>query len=148
MGCTRVLIICREFQGIQSIINQNDIILCHFISIPFRKSIIPHPLRKYVSFYCGESHTARTIRTWRQKAGEAGEGYAKYTRRSAACDANVHFMHPEFLRTGKISSDLYYVCAISGRTHTHTYVHSAPTCAQMRMRVKKGSYKIVRLPLS
>jgi len=43
-----------------------------------------------------------------------------------ACDANVHFMHPECLRTGKISSDLYYVCAISGRTHIHGHVHARP----------------------
>jgi len=53
------------------------------------------------------------------------EGYAKYTRRSAACNVNVHFMHSEFLQTGKISSNLYYV-AISTviYSHTNTITHA------------------------
>lgn len=77
------------------------------------------------------------------------------TRRSAACDANVHFMHPECLRTGKISSDLYYVCTISGRTRTHTNTHTrahiytcTDACARMRARAKEDSHKIAELPVS
>jgi len=49
---------------------------------------------------------------------EERERYAKYSRRSAACDVNVHFMHPEFLRTDKISNNLYYVSDI---TTIYTY---------------------------
>lgn len=57
--------------------------------------------RKNVSFY----YRVAGRRTDRGERGEGEDSYAKYTRRPAACETNVHFMHPECLRTdAKLSS--------------------------------------------
>lgn len=125
---------------IQFIINQDDTTFCYYTCMLFifkSDSCFSHT-HIYIYFFFSfieESHS--TYNKIVEIVGmQKGREYAKYTRRSAACDANVHFMHPEFLRTfGKISSNLYYVSDRHTHTRTRTRLRIC-TCALKKTAIK------------